>query len=158
MKKTVNELIAASAFLALGVFWFVESFSVKVTALNSSVAGTPRTYPQIVSILIIVVAAIMIAELLIRLFRERRAVNDNAENSTKESPKRFLGVLIVVAASILYCVFIDTLTYLPASIILMAVVAYCFEIRKPLPLILLTVLVPAILFVVFRYLLVVPLP
>ncbi|MCI7742455.1 MAG: tripartite tricarboxylate transporter TctB family protein [Clostridiales bacterium] len=157
-KKTIENIIAAAAFLVLGVFWYAKSLTIKLTSAAASLGGTPRTIPQIISVLLILVSAVLIIETVICERKERKTAAAGSEPAPKEPLKRFLGVAVVLAAAILYCLFIDTITYLPASIVLMAIVAWCFEIRKPLPLILLTVLTPTILYVVFRYLLSVPLP
>lgn len=152
-KKMYGELAASGAFLILGVFWLLYSSTIKITAYNSSVAGTPRVYPQIVSVLVIAVSLIAIAEQLYRLCKLK-----DETAGPKESLKRFLGVAIVTVVATLYCVFITKITYLPATMILSVVVAYSFEIRKPVPLALLSLVMPAALFFLFRYLLVVPLP
>lgn len=162
-KLMIGNLAAAIGFFALGAFWYAKSYAIKVTALNSSVSGSPRTFPQIVSVLMMAVALILITESLIRGLKKAPAQTEDAQghNSPAEGEKvwkPYVGVAVVILASILYCMFISKITYLPASILLMALVCWCFEIRKPLPLILLSVLVPGLLFVVFRYLLIVPLP
>lgn len=162
-KLMFGNIAAAAGFFALGAFWYAKSYAIKVTALNSSVSGSPRTFPQIVSVLMMAVSLILIAESLIKGLKKAPAQADDAQAQSSAAEgekvwKPYVGVAVVILASILYCVFISKITYLPASILLMAVVCWCFEIRKPLPLILLSVLVPGLLFVVFRYLLVVPLP
>lgn len=160
-KKTLHDLIAAAAFLALGIFWLIKSYSIKVSASAASFGTTPRTVPQIISVLVILVAFLLMAETLIKgikLKREREKEPNTEEIIVKESAMRFVCVAVLVVSALLYCIFVEKLTYLPASILLMAVAGWCFEIKKPLPLLLLSVITPTVLFVVFRYLLSVPLP
>ena len=163
-KQLFSNIAAAAAFFALGAFWYAKSYSIKVTAMNSSISGSPRTFPQIISVLIMAVSIILIVESLIKEVKRIPDTEANGKVNSKEGEaegrlwKPYVGVTVVILASILYCAFISKITYLPASILFMAVVCWFFEIRKPLRLILLSILVPGLLYVVFRYLLVVPLP
>ena len=55
MKKYLGELLAPLVFLALGVFWLVKSYSIKLSSASVDLGGTPRTVPQIIAVLIIAV-------------------------------------------------------------------------------------------------------
>lgn len=157
MKKYLGELLAPLVFLALGVFWFVKSYSIKLSSASIDLGGTPRTVPQIVSVLMIAVAVLLIAEIVIKAIKEGKA-DTAAYSGEKSGVKNILKVVLVIVTAFLYCVFLKTLTFVPASVIAMLVVCLCFGIKKPLPLLLTSVGVPGLLFVVFRYLLMVPLP
>lgn len=157
MKKYLGELLAPLVFLALGVFWLVKSYSIKLSSASVDLGGTPRTVPQIVSVLMIAVAVLLIAEIVIKAIKEGKA-DTAADSGEKSGVKNILKVVLVIVTSFLYCVFLKTLTFVPASVIAMLVVCLCFGIKKPLPLLLTSVGVPGLLFVVFRYLLMVPLP
>lgn len=164
MNKTIHNLIAAVAFFAIGAFWLIKSFAIKVSTTGTA-NTTARTFPQIVSVLIMIVAALLIVETVIHGLKARKSEPEESASEEqaeavqpKESIKRFIGVAVVFVVAVLQCVFIDTLTYLPTTIVLMAVVAWCFEIRKPLPLVLISVITPTALYVVFHILLAVPLP
>lgn len=156
MKKIIQNAAAALAFLILGLFWFINSFSIKVGSAAVSQGGTPRTVPQIVSVVLLLVSASILAENLLRAFKARGGGAGDA--GERESLKRFLGVAVIAAAAVLYCLFIGKVGYLPATVVLMGVVAWCFEVRRPVQLAVISLLTPTLLYIVFRFLLVVPLP
>lgn len=159
MKKIIQNAAAALAFLILGLFWFINSFSIKVGSAAVSQGGTPRTVPQIVSVVLLLVSASILAENLLRAFKARGGgAGDAGDAGERESLKRFLGVAVIAAAAVLYCLFIGKVGYLPATVVLMGVVAWCFEVRRPVQLAVISLLTPTLLYIVFRFLLVVPLP
>ncbi len=157
MKKYLGELLAPLVFLALGVFWLVKSYSIKLSSASVDLGGTPRTVPQIIAVLIIAVALLLIAEIIIKAIRAGKAV-PSENGGERSNAKSLIKVAVVIVTAFLYCLFLKKLTFVPASVIAMLVVCLCFGIKKPLPLLLTSVGVPGVLFVVFRYLLMVPLP
>lgn len=62
MKKIIQNTAASLAFFILGLFWLASSFSIKVGSAAVSQGGTPRTVPQIVSVVLILVSASILAE------------------------------------------------------------------------------------------------
>ena len=159
MKKIIQNTAASLAFLILGLFWLASSFSIKVGSAAVSLGGTPRTVPQIVSVVLILVSASILAENLLRAFQARGRDAGMAEEAGEREPlTRFIGVAVIGAAAVLYCLFIGKVGYLPATVVLMGIAAWCFEVRKPAQLATISLLTPTLLYAVFRFLLVVPLP
>lgn len=159
MNKIIQNMLASLAFFILGLFWLVNSFSIKVGSAAMSQGGTPRTIPQLVSIFLLLISASTLAENLFRALKARKGGAGETERAgERKSWKGSLGIAVIVAVDVLYCLFISKLSYLPSTVVLMGVVAWCFEVRKPLHLAIISLLTPTLLYVVFRFLLVVPLP
>lgn len=157
MQKSLPNIVASAAFLILGVFWLMTSFSLPAGS-GTSVYGNSRTFPQIIAAIIIIVATIQLIG-QIRTAVKSPGKEDKAEDiSAAASRQMLVNAIGLIAVTLLYILSVNLLTYLPATILLLGATMWIFGVRKKGIFLSVAVLFPAVLLVVFRYLLVVPLP
>lgn len=154
VKKDLSQILMTLAFLVLGLLWLFVSFSLP----NDSVAlvfGSPRTFPQIISCLIIFVSLIQLRQQLLAL---RKTHRESATSSTSDVRHLNWRIPVLIAATASYILLIQVAGFLPATIVLLGTALWIYGYRNKLVGIFLVILFPAALLLIFRYLLKVPLP
>lgn len=157
MQKSLPNIIASVVFLILGAFWLIVAFSMPGSS-GSNVFGNSRTFPQIVSIIIIIVSIIQLVCQVTAAVKSGSKEDKDNDNSVVTPKQTYVNIIILIVLIALYCLIVNFLTYLPATILLLGAAMWIFGVRNKGIFILVATLFPVLLLVVFRYLLEVPLP
>lgn len=157
MRKFLPEIITSAAFLLLGVIWLITSFTLPGST-GTNVFGNPRTFPQIIAVIIIIVAAIQLIGQICQSSKGQSKEGQADALSTSLPKKTYINLIALITVTLIYILSVGYLTYLPATVLLLGASMWIFGVRKKGIIITIAVLCPATLLAVFRYLLVVPLP
>ena len=152
MKKTqtkaFSNLIAALVLLALEIWAWVQSGNIK-TAKNAAVQ--PSTFPRIMIIGMAVFTVILLVQSIIKLsvMKPDDPLAQKAESLNPFRDKGVLAALFVIALCCLYVYFFKSLGYVVVSFLLSAIIMWLIGLRKPVPLLLISALVPLGMWLVF---------
>ena len=161
MKKTqtkaFSNLVVARLLLALEIFAWVQTGSIK-TAKNAAVQ--PSTFPRIMIIGMAVFTVILLVQSVYKLLRMKDddPLAKKAESMNFIKDKGVLAALFVILLCALYVWGFRTLGYVLVSMILSGIIMWLIGVRKPVQLVLISVLVPLGMWLVFYKLLQVNIP
>ena len=153
MKKFLNlNIFVPLGLIALGAAWLKLAFDMGGAGIgDASVWGTGATFPKfLLSIFIALNVWILIVEVL-------KASKAEAKE-TGEKDKGALRVVLMMAILFVYTLVLPIITYIPATILLLAVTLWLFQERKPLMLICVPVGISLALYAVFTFALKISLP
>ena len=128
------------------------------------VFGNPRTFPILVSSIIILISSIHLMTEVVKARKAQKSpvgTDESAEEGAESSSvlkKGWIRIVLLILVIVAYILLLDVITYLPASILTLAAVFLIFGNKNMKVVVPLTVLLPLFLFLVFRYVLKVPLP
>ncbi len=145
MKRT--NMVASIIFLVMGIAIYWQSTQFKQTMLKDKFSG-PGFFPKLVAILMIVSALFLLMDSLAK--KEEIAVKI-FDNTMKLA---LIGMVIIF----LYIVFLSTLGFIIATILLNYSFLFFFKVKKKLVLILQPTVTSFLIYWVFAKLLMVPLP
>lgn len=161
MKKTqtkaFSNLIVSLLLLALEIFAWVQTGSIK-TAKNAAVQ--PSTFPRIMIIGMAVFTVILLVQSVYKLLKMKDddPLAKKAESMNFIKDKGVLAALFVILLCALYVWGFRTLGYVLVSMILSGIIMWLIGVRKPVQLVLISVLVPLGMWLVFYKLLQVNIP
>jgi putative tricarboxylic transport membrane protein len=138
--------------LLLGAFSLL-FFGATMKFPKSSGGIDPRVFP-----LVVIAATFALSVLLIIQGMLRTVRGQVSQEKTLPRGKIALKLLTIVGAGLLYAAVLDAVGYVLATPLIMALGMYFFGERKPLRIALVSVLVSAALYLVFRGVFRVPLP
>ena len=161
MKKTqtkaFSNLIASIVLLAFELWAWIQSGMIK-TAKNAAVQ--PSTFPRIMIIGMAVFTVVLLIQSIIKLASMKAddplAAKSESLNFIKD--KGVLAALIVIALCCVYVYFFKSLGYVVVSFLLSGIIMYMIGLRKPVPLLLISSLVPLGMWLVFYKFLTVNIP
>ena len=161
MKKTqtkaFSNLIASIALIAFEVWVWVQSGKIK-TAKNAAVQ--PSTFPRIMIIGMVVFTVILLIQSIIKL-AAMKADDPLAKKAESFNPFKDKGVaaaFFVILLCCAYVYFFKSLGYVVVSFLLSGIIMYMIGMRKPVPLLLISSLVPLGMWLVFYKFLTVNIP
>lgn len=161
MKKTqtkaFSNLVAAVVLLAFEIWAWVQSGKIK-TAKNAAVQ--PSTFPRIMIIGMAVFTAVLLVQSIVKLssMKPNDPLAKKAESLNFVKDKGVLAALFVIGLCCLYVYFFKSLGYVVVSFLLSGVIMWLIGLRKPVPLLLISALVPLGMWLVFYKFLTVNIP
>ncbi len=156
--KAFSNLIISILLLAFEIWAYVESTGfrkVKGAYVQAS------TFPQIMIIGMMIFTVVLLIQSVIKLVRGMKPTDPDAEAAPVLNPiknKGFGAALLVIALCALYNLLFDKLGYVLVSALISIIIMVLIGKRKPLTVILVSVLVPLVMWVVFYKLLTVNIP
>ncbi|MBR0367997.1 MAG: tripartite tricarboxylate transporter TctB family protein [Clostridia bacterium] len=119
------------------------------------------TFPQIMDIGMMIFTIVLLVQSLIKVFGHMKPTDPDAEAAPSMNPIKNKGVaaaLFVILLCVLYTLLFDKLGYVLVSAIVSIVIMWLIGKRKPVTVILVSVLVPLVMWIVFYKLLTVNIP
>lgn len=155
--KAFSNLIASFVLLAFEAWAWVQSGSIK-TAKNAAVQ--PWTFPRIMIIGMGVFTVILLIQSIIKLsaMKVDDPLAQRAETLNFVRDKGVRAALITILLCCAYVYFFKSLGYVIVSFLLSASIMWMIGLRKPLPLILISALVPLGMWLIFYKMLKVNIP
>ena len=161
MKKTqtkaFSNLIASLVLLAFEVWAWIQSGNIK-TAKNAAVQ--PATFPHIMIIGMGVFTVILLIQSIIKLcgMKSDDPLAAKAESLNLFRDKGVLAALFAILLCCAYVYFFKSLGYVVMSFLVSAIIMWMIGLRKPVPLVLISSLVPLGVWLVFYKVLAVNIP
>ena len=155
--KAFSNLIASLFLVAFEVWAWLQTNNIK-TAKNAAVQ--PSTFPRIMIIGMAVFTVILLIQSLVKLssMKEDDPLAEKAETLNFIRDKGVLAALCVILLCCAYVYFFKSLGYVVVSFLLSAVIMWMIGMRKPAPLILISLLVPLGMWLIFYKMLKVNIP
>ena len=119
------------------------------------------TFPQIMDIGMMVFTVVLLIQSLIKVLGHMKPADPDAEAAPSMNPVKNKGIaaaLFVILLCVLYTLLFDRLGYVLVSAIVSIVIMWLIGKRKPVTVILVSVLVPLVMWIVFYKLLTVNIP
>ena len=152
MKKTqtkaFSNLIASIVLLAFELWAWIQSGKIK-TAKNAAVQ--PSAFPRIMIIGMAVFTVTLLIQSIIKLasMKADDPLAAKAESLNFIKDKGVLAALFVIALCAVYTYFFKSAGYVIVSFLLSAIIMWLIGLRKPVPLLLISALVPLGMWLVF---------
>ncbi len=146
--KAFSNLIAALVLIAFEVWAWVQSGKIKA-AKNAAVQ--PSTFPRIMIIGMAVFTVILLLQSIIKL-ASMKADDPLAQKAETLNFVKDRGMLAAVFVILLCCGYVwlfKSLGYVVVSFLLSGIIMWLIGLRKPLPLVLISALVPLGMWLVF---------
>lgn len=146
--KAFSNLVAALVLIAFEVWAWVQSGKIKV-AKNAAVQ--PSTFPRIMIIGMAVFTVILLVQSVVKLgvMKADDPLAAKAETLNPAKDRGVLAALFVIVLCCLYVYFFKSLGYVVVSFLLSGIIMWLIGLRKPLPLVLISFLVPLGMWLVF---------
>lgn len=156
--KAFADLIVSLVLIAFEIWAWVLTGDIKTSKMA---VVQPWTFPRIMIIGMAVFTAILLIESVIKLLLGMKPDDKSADKAESLNPFRDRGVLaglFVIALCVLYVLFFKKLGYVMVSFLICMIIMWLISVRKPLPLILISTLVPLGVWLLFYKLLKVNIP
>ncbi|MCR5137426.1 MAG: tripartite tricarboxylate transporter TctB family protein [Oscillospiraceae bacterium] len=155
--KAFANLIASLALIVFEIWAWLQTNNIK-TAKNAAVQ--PSTFPRIMIIGMAVFTVVLLIQSLIKLgsMKTDDPLAEKAETLNFIKDKGVLAALFVVLLCCVYVYFFKSLGYVIVSFLLSGIIMWLIGLRKPVPLILISALVPLLMWLVFYKMLKVNIP
>ena len=155
--KAFSNLIASFILIAFELWAWFQSGKIK-TAKNAAVQ--PWTFPRIMIVGMAVFTAVLLIQSIIKLssMKQEDPLAAKAETLNPVKDKGVLGALITILLCCAYVYFFKSAGYVLVSFVISAVIMWMIGLRKPLPLVLISALVPLGIWLVFYKVLAVNIP
>jgi putative tricarboxylic transport membrane protein len=155
--KAFSNLIASLVLLAFEAWAWIQSGNIK-TAKNAAVQ--PSTFPHIMIIGMAIFTVILLIQSLIKLgsMKADDPLAEKAESLNFFKDRGVLAALIVILLCCAYVYFFKSLGYVLVSFLTSAIIMWMIGLRKPVPLVLISLLVPLGVWLVFYKVLAVNIP
>ena len=155
--KAFSNLIVSVLLLAFELWAWLQSGKIK-TAKNAAVQ--PSTFPRIMIIGMAVFTVVLLIQSIIKLssMKANDPLARKAESLNFFKDKGVLAALFVFALCCLYVYFFKSLGYVVVSFLLSGIIMWLIGLRKPVPLLLISALVPLGMWLVFYKFLTVNIP
>ncbi len=161
MKKTqtkaFSNLVLSIALLAFEAWAWYQSTLIK-TAKNAAVQ--PSTFPRIMIIGMAVFTVVLLVQSILKLsnLKADDPLAAKAESLNPVKDKGVLAAFVVILLCCAYVYFFKSLGYVIVSFLLSAIIMWMIGMRKPMPLLLISALVPLGMWLVFYKFLTVNIP
>ena len=155
--KAFSNFIASIALLAFELWAWIQSGKIK-TAKNAAVQ--PSTFPRIMIIGMTVFTVVLLIQSIIKLssMKADDPLAKKAESLNFIKDKGVLAALFVIALCCVYTYFFKSAGYVVVSFLLSGIIMWLIGLRKPVPLLLISALVPLGMWLVFYKFLTVNIP
>ena len=155
--KAFSDLIGGILFAALGLWAFIQTFGFQQIK-NSAVQ--PALFPQIMSIGLLIFSVLVIIQSALKLktMTEDDPMAEPTGSINIMKNKGVQGAALVMALCVLFVVLFDTLGYVLCAAIIGIVIMYLIGKRDVKQIVLVSVLVPLLMWFVFYKLLTVNIP
>jgi putative tricarboxylic transport membrane protein len=146
--KAFANLIASILLLAFEGWAWYQSTLIK-TAKNAAVQ--PSTFPRIMIIGMAVFTVVLLVQSVIKLsaMKPDDPLAQKAESMNFVKDKGVRAALFVILLCCLYVYFFKTMGYVVVSALLSGIVMWLIGLRKPVPLLLISILVPLGMWLIF---------
>ena len=144
MTYKLGNILFSVTFLLIGLYFLINTFQIQNLVSGNDVG--PRAFPLLVSIGLIIFAGI---NLMTSIFNKQ---------IEKLEFQNFTKVVLTMAGLILFLILISVANFYIASIIMLPILLWINDVRKPVRLGFSTVITILFIFVVFDYLLRIPIP
>ena len=161
MKKTqtkaFSNLIASLVLLAFEAWAWIQSGNIKA-AKNAAVQ--PATFPHIMIIGMGIFTVILLIQSIIKLgsMQADDPLAEKAETLNFVKDKGVLAALFAILLCCAYVYFFKSLGYVLVSFLVSAIIMWMIGLRKPVPLVLISLLVPLGVWLIFYKVLAVNIP
>ncbi|MCL2380528.1 MAG: tripartite tricarboxylate transporter TctB family protein [Treponema sp.] len=150
--KKYGEVISAGFFVLLSLFYLVHSLGIPIRPLTIS----SRLVPQLAGGTMFVLAALHLTLSLFKVFKSKpQAVavssSDNTETRDKSNPKNVILTLVFIT---LYVIGLSTLGFLISTVLFLFAQGFLLapkEKRKPVLIVLASVVCTATIYILFRH-------
>lgn len=155
--KAFSNLIASLVLLAFEVWAWIQSGSIK-TAKNAAVQ--PATFPHIMIIGMGIFTVILLVQSIFKLssMKADDPLAEKAETLNFVKDRGVLAALVVILLCCAYVYFFKSLGYVLVSFLTSAIIMWMIGLRKPVPLVLISLLVPLGVWLIFYKVLAVNIP
>ena len=155
--KAFSNLVASILLLAFEAWAWFQTGKIK-TAKNAYVQ--PSAFPRIMIIGMAVFTLVLLIQSIIKLnaMKTDHSLAEKAESLNFIKDKGVLAALFVILLSCLYVYFLKNLGYVIVSFLLSGIIMWLIGLRKPVPLLLVSSLVPLGMWLVFYMFLSVNIP
>ena len=155
--KAFSNLILSIALLAFEAWAWYQSTLIK-TAKNAAVQ--PSTFPRIMIIGMAVFPVVLLIQSILKLstLKADDPLAAKAESLNPIKDKGVLAAFVVILLCCAYVYFFKSLGYVIVSFLLSAIIMWMIGMRKPVPLLLLSALVPLGMWLIFYKFLTVNIP
>ena len=155
--KAFSNLILSIALLAFEAWAWYQSTLIK-TAKNAAVQ--PSTFPRIMIIGMAVFTVVVLIQSILKLstLKADDPLAAKAESLNPVKDKGVLAAFVVILLCCAYVYFFKSLGYVIVSFLLSAIIMWMIGMRKPVPLLLLSALVPLGMWLIFYKFLTVNIP
>ena len=119
------------------------------------------TFPQIMDIGMMIFTVVLLVQSLIKIFGQMKPDDPDAEPAPSMNPIKNKGIaaaLFVILLCVLYTLLFDKLGYVLVSAIISIIIMWLIGKRNPVTVVLVSVLVPLVMWIVFYKLLSVNIP
>ncbi|MCR5090317.1 MAG: tripartite tricarboxylate transporter TctB family protein [Oscillospiraceae bacterium] len=155
--KAFSNLVAALVLIAFEIWAWVQSGNIK-SAKNAAVQ--PNSFPRIMIIGMAVFSVILLIQSIVKLAGLKPAdpLAEKAESLNPVKDRGVLAALFVILLCVGFVACFKSLGYVVVSFLLSGIIMWLIGLRKPLPLILISLLVPLGMWLVFYKFLKVSIP
>ncbi len=156
--KAFSNLVCSILLLAFEIWAYVETYSFKV---QKRAYVQPSTFPRVMIIGMFIFTLCLFVQSLVKVTRGMKPTDLDAEPAESINPfknKGVLGAFVVIALGALFTIFFESLGYVVVSAIVCAIIMWMVGKRQPVTIILVSILVPLVLWFVFYKLLTVNIP
>ena len=155
--KAFSNLILSIALLAFEAWAWYQSTLIK-TAKNAAVQ--PSTFPRIMIIGMAVFTVVLLIQSILKLstLKADDPLAAKAESLNPIKDKGVLAAFVVILLCCAYVYFFKSLGYVIVSFLLSAIIMWMIGVRRPVPLRLLSALVPLVMWLIFYQFLTVNIP
>lgn len=156
--KAFSNLIIAILLLIFEIWAYIQATGfrqVKGAYVQAS------TFPQIMDIGMMIFTVVLLIQSIVKLVGQMKPDDPNAEPAPTLNPFKNKGIgaaFLVILLSVLYVLLFDKLGYVLVSALVSAIIMWLIGKRKPVTVILVSVLVPLVMWVIFYKLLTVNIP
>ena len=144
MTYKLGNILFSVTFLLIGLYFLINTFQIQNLVSGNDVG--PRAFPLLVSIGLIIFAGI---NLITSIF-DKKIEKLEFQNFTK--------VVLTMVGLILFISLISIINFYIASIIMLPILLWINDVRKPIRLGFSTIITVLFVFVIFDYLLEIPIP
>ena len=146
--KAFANLIISVLLLVFEVWAWIQTGSIKA-AKNAVVQ--PSAFPRIMIMGMIVFTVVLLVQSIIKLstMKANDPLAEKAESLNFIKDKGVLAALIVILLCCVYVYFFKSMGYVVVSALLSGIIMWMIGLRKPVPLLLISILVPLGMWLVF---------
>ena len=156
--KAFSNLIVAILLLVFEVWAYIQAAGfrqVKGAYVQAS------TFPQIMTIGMMIFTVVLLIQSVVKLAGHMKSDDPDAQPAPSLNPirnKGIAGALLVIVLCVLYTLLFDELGYVVVSALVSIIIMWLIGKRKPVTVILVSVLVPLVMWFIFYKLLTVNIP
>ena len=146
--KAFSNFVASILLLVFEVWAWIQTGSIKA-AKNAVVQ--PSAFPRIMIMGMIVFTVVLLVQSIIKLstMKANDPLAEKAESLNFIKDKGVLAALIVILLCCVYVYFFKSMGYVVVSALLSGIIMWMIGLRKPVPLLLISILVPLGMWLVF---------